>query len=64
MELSGSTKTKKARGALTSEVLIKKIPRLLGPGLSKGKPPLPQSSDLGTDDYTSGKFPAPVFHSD
>jgi large subunit ribosomal protein L10Ae len=48
---------KKHDAFLASEVLIKQIPSLLGPGLSKGRSPLPQSPNLVTNDSTSGQVP-------
>jgi large subunit ribosomal protein L10Ae len=55
---------------VASEALIKQIPRLLGPGLSKGKlknqaypwwlwHPMTNASN-----YLAGKFPTPVSHAD
>ena len=55
---------------LASETLIKQIPRLLGPGLSKGTPPsLPNGSITGLPanklaNEPAGKFPAPISHSE
>ena len=56
---------------VASEALIKQIPRILGPGLSKGKPHLPsvfqgyEKAEQGVANRrTAGKFPTPVSHSD
>jgi large subunit ribosomal protein L10Ae len=57
---------------IASDALIKQIPRLLGPGLSKGEsnnnqPPSPQtffSSKYSLFLFTAGKFPTPVSHAD
>lgn len=54
---------------LASDTLIKQIPRLLGPGLSKGKhhtphniPPLTHDEIL--NNRLAGKFPTPVSHAE
>lgn len=58
---------------VASETLIKQIPRLLGPGLSKGMftplpPPLSLSRYFGlelvSNNSAAGKFPTPVSHAD
>lgn len=58
---------------IASDSLIKQIPRLLGPGLSKGKfytpcnlfwPPIVQGTSTLTHANTAGKFPTPVSHAD
>ena len=46
---------------IASEALIKQIPRLLGPGLSKGKA---AKIVLHRLTGTAGKFPAPVSHAE
>ena len=49
---------------VSSDTLIKQIPRLLGPGLSKGKsPPCACTHDLA-DGETAGKFPTPISHNE
>ena len=58
---------KKYDAFLASEALIKQIPRLLGPGLSKGMCGVVQESRVATDGHirpTAGKFPTPVSHSE
>jgi large subunit ribosomal protein L10Ae len=61
---------KKYDAFLASEVLIKQIPRLLGPGLSKGKLRILDPRRRGElvltvcAGDTAGKFPTPVSHSD
>ena len=56
---------KKYDAFLASEVLIKQIPRLLGPGLSKGmqSPNIPETLTLNMF-AIAGKFPTPVSHSE
>lgn len=53
---------KKYDAFLSSDGLIKQIPRLLGPGLSKGNIYSLQVSILSTINFscTAGKFPTPV----
>ena len=56
---------KKYDAFLSSEALIKQIPRLLGPGLSKGMfiiVPLFENTD--TLCFLAGKFPTPVAHAE
>lgn len=58
---------KKYDAFLASEALIKQIPRLLGPGLSKGKPHfalIHKSGLLTFYDCAAGKFPTPVSHAE
>lgn len=57
---------KKYDAFLASEALIKQIPRLLGPGLSKGTfPRCPYFSLLLIDSSRlAGKFPTPVSHAE
>lgn len=48
---------------VASDTLIKTIPRLLGPGLSKGNAPL--TNHLAFANYsTAGKFPTPISHNE
>lgn len=48
---------------VASDTLIKTIPRLLGPGLSKGNTPL--TKHLAFTNYsTAGKFPTPISHNE
>ena len=51
---------------IASEALIKQIPRLLGPGLSKGKPnhTCYTTSEHRLTSTTAGKFPTPVSHAE
>jgi large subunit ribosomal protein L10Ae len=53
---------KKYDAFLASETLIKQIPRLLGPGLSKGLYLLCSSSRSRLIVPSAGKFPTPVAH--
>jgi large subunit ribosomal protein L10Ae len=56
---------KKYDAFLSSEALIKQIPRLLGPGLSKGKISHRFSHFHDAHDVsTAGKFPTPVSHAE
>ncbi len=48
---------------LSSDSLIKQIPRLLGPGLSKGKQ-LYRCGWLLLTLHTAGKFPTPISHAE
>ena len=48
---------------IASDTLIKQIPRLLGPGLSKGNFHN-KSSPIFANRVTAGKFPAPVSHAE
>lgn len=51
---------------VASDALIKQIPRLLGPGLSKGTHFLPVCDLIGTNTYIclAGKFPSPISHNE
>lgn len=49
---------------IASDALIKQIPRLLGPGLSKGKPFSTQHAVSILTNFTAGKFPTPVSHNE
>lgn len=49
---------------VASDTLIKQIPRLLGPGLSKGKLFTFLYVDPSTDESAAGKFPTPVSHNE
>ena len=51
---------------IASEALIKQIPRLLGPGLSKGKRIciFYTSRSFSLTSTTAGKFPTPVSHAE
>ena len=52
---------KKYDAFLASEALIKQIPRLLGPGLSKGASTISlRPVGLGANRVVAGKFPTPV----
>lgn len=57
---------KKYDAFLSSEALIKQIPRLLGPGLSKGMHPPYNFFDLNENflNRLAGKFPTPISHSE
>lgn len=48
---------------VASDTLIKTIPRLLGPGLSKGNAPLANHLAF-TNYFTAGKFPTPISHNE
>jgi len=49
---------------VASDTLIKQIPRLLGPGLSKGMCFVWPYQKLGANSFKAGKFPTPVSHAD
>lgn len=50
---------------VASDTLIKQIPRLLGPGLSKGIPSLICRAKNATNfEFSAGKFPTPVSHNE
>jgi large subunit ribosomal protein L10Ae len=49
---------------IASDTLIKRIPSLLGPGLSKGKKRSPLLSLYLAEAVTAGKFPTPISHNE
>lgn len=49
---------------VASDTLIKTIPRLLGPGLSKGKRPTVRSPTFSDQSSIAGKFPTPISHNE
>jgi large subunit ribosomal protein L10Ae len=55
---------KKYDAFLSSETLIKQIPRLLGPGLSKGASFYLLSRPANVYRCIAGKFPTPISHSE
>ena len=56
---------KKYDAFLASDALIKQIPRLLGPGLSKGSSVVSSCSfPCSSLSCTAGKFPTPISHAE